>query len=462
VLDVPANRFRLQYKPHGHGDVHGLLHATGLAKRWFRDEKRTHVCFFQDTQGYLAFKSAPLVIGACVSNKAPMATVCVRRRAGDAQGALCLLRESSSSSSSSSSSMVINVEYNLLERLLEGGDRNDPATGHSRFPGNTNQFVLALSDYVPALERTQGIVPEFVNPKFANAARTAFKKPTRLECMMQDYPKMLLAAGASDRACNATFVVVPKWFYSPVKNNMEAAEARVKRGLPGACAVTGVADTYAMHRRMLRCAGARVEGGEDEEEKKIEEAFEIIDAGEKGTTRVGASAPRRPLDRGRYDVPARLSPAIVWSPSFSSSLSALRERLPSPSKVRISARSSLTIEMDASSTLYVASMALDGALRIEVRNGASLVVDSLDVSNRGWTFGSWDAQGNEKDPSASDVASQFGRFSGLETTRIETLVVVADGRNDIACYREFLRDDGRAYCRESVGAIPPGLRAGVR
>jgi UDP-sugar pyrophosphorylase len=28
-------------------------------------------------------------------------------------------------------------------------------------------------------------VPEFVNPKYADAAKTKFKSPTRLECMMQ-------------------------------------------------------------------------------------------------------------------------------------------------------------------------------------------------------------------------------------------------------------------------------------
>lgn len=36
-----------------------------------------------------------------------------------------------------------------------------------------------------------GVISEFVNPKYADAARTAFKASTRLECMMQDYPKAL-------------------------------------------------------------------------------------------------------------------------------------------------------------------------------------------------------------------------------------------------------------------------------
>ena len=46
------------------------------------------------------------------------------------------------------------------------GDVNDPATGCSRFPGNTNQLIVALDAYVQALEESGGAMPEFVNPKY--------------------------------------------------------------------------------------------------------------------------------------------------------------------------------------------------------------------------------------------------------------------------------------------------------
>jgi hypothetical protein len=36
-----------------------------------------------------------------------------------------------------------------------------------------------------------GTIGEFVNPKYKDASKTAFKSSTRLECMMQDYPKAL-------------------------------------------------------------------------------------------------------------------------------------------------------------------------------------------------------------------------------------------------------------------------------
>ena len=54
--------------------------------------------------------------------------------------------------------------------------------------GNINQLVLKADSYAAALERTGGVIAEFVNPKYKDDARTAFKSSTRLECMMQDFP----------------------------------------------------------------------------------------------------------------------------------------------------------------------------------------------------------------------------------------------------------------------------------
>ena len=51
-------------------------------------------------------------------------------------------------------------------------------------------MVFSLAPYVQVLEKTHGVMGEFVNPKYADKERTVFKKPTRLECMMQDYPKV--------------------------------------------------------------------------------------------------------------------------------------------------------------------------------------------------------------------------------------------------------------------------------
>jgi len=48
-------------KPHGHGDVHYLLHASGTAARWQKRGVRW-VYFLQDTNA-LCFKVLPACLG---------------------------------------------------------------------------------------------------------------------------------------------------------------------------------------------------------------------------------------------------------------------------------------------------------------------------------------------------------------------------------------------------------------
>jgi len=62
--------------------------------------------------------------------------------------------------------------------------------------GNINQLILKLESYAAALEDTQGVIAEFVNPKYKDASKQAFKSPTRLECMMQDFPRALPPSAA--------------------------------------------------------------------------------------------------------------------------------------------------------------------------------------------------------------------------------------------------------------------------
>ncbi len=94
---------------------------------------------------------------------------------------------------------TVNVEYNQLDSLLRSssefkmGDVADEETGNSPFPGNINILVFNAQIYSDTLERTLGVVSEFVNPKYADASRKTFKSPTRLECMMQDFPMLLPA-----------------------------------------------------------------------------------------------------------------------------------------------------------------------------------------------------------------------------------------------------------------------------
>ena len=94
-----------------------------------------------------------------------------------------------------------------------------------------------------ALEATGGTMPEFVNPKYANEERTTFKKPTRLECMMQDFPKLLPSEA------RVGFSDFERWFsFSPVKNSIEDALKSHKSGVYAASPGAGEAAVYQAHK----------------------------------------------------------------------------------------------------------------------------------------------------------------------------------------------------------------------
>ncbi|KAK8961651.1 UDP-sugar pyrophosphorylase [Platanthera guangdongensis] len=48
----PNDKYMIQTKPHGHGDVHSLLYNSGLLNKW-RDAGLRWVVFYQDTNGLL-------------------------------------------------------------------------------------------------------------------------------------------------------------------------------------------------------------------------------------------------------------------------------------------------------------------------------------------------------------------------------------------------------------------------
>ena len=129
---------------------------------------------------------------------------------------------------------MINVEYNQLDPLLRSqgdkkGDVPDPETGYSPFPGNANNLVLELGAYARTLRgEDQGVVLEFVNPKYKDDTRTDFKKPTRLECMMQDIPKLFQKEVPDVKIGFTNF---DRWLtFSPAKNALDAGQAAVQAG----------------------------------------------------------------------------------------------------------------------------------------------------------------------------------------------------------------------------------------
>ena len=256
--------FKVQTKPHGHGDVHSLLHLSGTVKSWIKSGL-THMFIFQDTN-FFALRSGLLGLGVAKEADFDMCSLCVPRIAGEAIGGICTLQ------AAAKPELTMNVEYNQIDAMLRAteeykdGDVNDPATGFSVWPGNINELIFKLETYDAALEQSGGQVPEFVNPKYADATKTKFKSPTRLECMMQDFPRLYSDHGIRAKVGFASLNREAVRQYSPVKNNVMDAALKQKAGLEPACASAGEMDVYRFHADYLKAGGMAIGHALDEVE----------------------------------------------------------------------------------------------------------------------------------------------------------------------------------------------------
>ena len=334
--------FRVQTKPHGHGDVHSLLHLSGTVKKWLGDGL-THMYIFQDTNAF-ALRSCLLGLGVCKSSDFDMNSLCVPRIAGEAIGGICALR------GEGKPDLTINVEYNQIDAMLRAteefkdGDVNDPATGFSTWPGNINELIFKLSSYDAALEQSGGQVPEFVNPKYADAEKTVFKSPTRLECMMQDFPRLYKGAEkVGFTSLNRPAVRQ----YSPVKNNVGDAAKKQASGLEPACAAAGEFDVYRFNCDYLRAHGAGMAIGEDHEASFLGIQCKIPPA--------ASLSAQFMLARGTNVVGGSLAPG-----------------------------SALVVKGEGA--VHLNNVHVDGALVVEACAGATVTLENIRVSNAGWSF----------------------------------------------------------------------------
>ena len=366
-----SDPYELETKPHGHGDVHVLLQQSGVLQQWVERGKKW-LFFFQDTNAF-AFRTFIAALGVSILQDYDFNTVTVPRQAQAAVGAICRLAKEDGSDAT-----TLCVEYNQLDPLLRAtvdpaGDTPDEC-GLSPYPGNTNQLVVKLSSYATAMATSGGTVPEFINPKYADAAvKDSFKSPTRLECMMQDFPKLLPPSAA------VGFTTFPLFFYSPVKNNATDAAKKVAKGLAGACPATGEADLYSFARRLIGM------------ETRLEAPSLLVD----GTAQVAAPCVCAVADGGAVsynDVPVELGPAVVLSPSFGVTSTEVA------GKVRggtISARSTLVLDGE---DIIVEDLELDGALVVRAVAGACVRIKGLKVKNAGWEFVALGAEDDDTAP----------------------------------------------------------------
>ena len=185
-----SDKYALDTKPHGHGDVHMLLYQNHIIQRWVQEQGRKHVVFFQDTNG-LVFRAIPAALGVSVEKGLEVNSLTVPRVQGDAVGAICkLVREPGTGNKTGEQlpdTLTINVEYNQLEGLMGKGAKEPLVSGtkNSVYPGNINVLIFDAVAYLRVLEDKKGAISEFVNPKY-NPDKKSFKKPTRLECFGTD------------------------------------------------------------------------------------------------------------------------------------------------------------------------------------------------------------------------------------------------------------------------------------
>ncbi|GMI78375.1 UDP-sugar pyrophosphorylase [Hibiscus trionum] len=331
----PHNKYKIQTKPHGHGDVHSLLFSSGLLKVWHGSGLRW-VIFFQDTNGLL-FKAIPASLGVSATKEYHVNSLAVPRKAKEAIGGITKLTHSDGRS------MVINVEYNQLDPLLRAtghpdGDVNCE-TGYSPFPGNINQLILELGPYIEELTKTGGAIKEFVNPKYKDASKTSFKSSTRLECMMQDYPKTL------PPSARVGFTVMDTWLaYAPVKNNPEEA-AKVPKGNPYHSATSGEMAIYRANSLILKKAGVQVED---------------------------------PVQQVFNGQEVEVWPRVTWKPKWGMSFAEIKSKV--SGSCSISQRSTMALK---GRDIILEDLNLDGALIINSIDGAEVKVGGS-IQNKGW------------------------------------------------------------------------------
>ena len=321
-----------------------MLHASGLAKKWHEQGKQW-LGFLQDTNG-LVFRAFPAAIGVSKKLDLDVNSVTVPRKPGEAVGGICKLVNKDKNIE-----MTVNVEYNQLDPMLRGsispeGDVAD-SSGYSPYPGNINVLVFKLDSYEQILKETKGSIPEFVNPKFTDDTKTTFKKPTRLECMMQDYPKLLIG-----RSAKVGFTQMERFIsFSAVKNNLKDAVVKLSKTGFSESALSGESDMYSTNRRVLALVGCKI---------KTADLKHSVYAG-------------LPFPEGAK---------VVLCPSFGITVEDIRKRFPSPEDVVISEKSALVLDGD----ITIHKLHLDGDLRVRAAKGAKIIIKSLGVQNDGHKF----------------------------------------------------------------------------
>eukprot|EP01083_Nonionella_stella_P095877 269290_1 len=334
--------YRVLEKPHGHGDVHSLMYQTGTAHKWHKNGIQWIICL-QDTNA-VAIRSLACALGVSFAHNFAMNSIATPRLKGESYGAICKLINNETHRA-----LTINVEYNQLNALL--GDT-------APHPANTNTLIIRSDTYCEVLSKTKGMMSEFVNPKYVDPVkRDAFKKATRLECMMQDYPKLLFEQGYDE---NIGVTTLPKWMaLQPVKKNIFDSQKDAiehTQQMAEFCAANGESSVYFANRKYVQKCGVQLEGY-NEMQLRMFNAINV---------KYGAR--------------------IVLLPSFGVTLDEMKARFIGKDDIKITNNSTLILD----GNVVIKKLNLNGTLVVktgrEYGDRTRIVIDGLTVHNKGWCF----------------------------------------------------------------------------
>lgn len=328
----------IKEKPHNHGDIELLLHLSGVAKAFEQAGKKQSL-FFQDTNGE-AFNAVLPGLGASVTEGYKVNLLAVERKPGDAVGAIAEM------TLENGTTQVGNIEYNDVPNVA----KNYGLPEENFSSGNINIFIVNQQALAAALDETNGLMPEIVNPKPDTGE-------ARLEAMMQDIAK----AVPGSQVGVTSFPV--RMIFAATKNALPRALSKVEKGnFPEHLAATeGV---YHMNtREMLARAGVEINP-----EGNTRYAFEDL------------LQPAFGLESEVPGIPYQDGARISLSPFFAQSVEDIQQKMKG---VSISDRSFVVIEGER---VFLKDVKIDGAVDIRTNPAQTLVLENLTIENAGWEF----------------------------------------------------------------------------
>ena len=295
----------------------------------------------QDTN-ILAIYGFASLLGVTVTQQLDFSSLGIVRKPGEKVGSICRLEDTTGRQ------ITCNIEYNEFETLLKevnGFADEANENGNSSYPGNINVLCVSISSYQKTLKQTQGVIPEFINPKYTDSTKLFFQSPARLECMMQDLPKIM------NQKMNIGYCSLPRWLcFSAAKNNERNASLQAKKTGYGESMYSMEEDFYKLFRKVLRESGIMIGQKEWDEEM---------------TSAVG--------------IPS--TPIIILSPQSALTVTEMKSHF------------SGFLEMRSNSILYLDGMnihlediIIDGTLLIRTSSQINTVLEKKFIHNKGWKF----------------------------------------------------------------------------